>query len=384
MVLATIAATIATSFQVLLPVVPVLVERQGPHGAAGAATAALFSGAVVGELLSPWLMTRLSASRLLIGGQLLYGLPSAIHLLPHAASWQMLTAAFFRGLGFGVAIVVSVALVSALSSPQRRGRAIGYFGLALSGPGILMPSIGVALLDSGHVEIAALIALASGLAGAALATRLPSSVTGPAGGGHTLLSALREPGVLALFCGFVIASCSFGGLFTFAPIALPTSGLASAAVFLFVVGGWRAVSRWLAGVLGDLMPPRLVLAGSLVLTLIGLIAIALPAGPVTVLISATAYGIGYGGMQTAVYLVMTQHRTGTQWGGISALWNSAIDLGSSFGGVVLGLSAARFGYASAGWVLPLVVAVSMPLFLLPMLRRPRAEAYADSATGSTG
>src|SRR6266446_3376372 len=49
-VLAGVAISIAISFNIMLPVVPVLTERAGPHGAAGAATAALFAGAVAGEL----------------------------------------------------------------------------------------------------------------------------------------------------------------------------------------------------------------------------------------------------------------------------------------------------------------------------------------------
>ena len=71
--LAGIATSIAITFNMLLPVVPVLVERRGPHGAAGAATAALFMGAVAGELLTPWLMSRWSSSRLLVAGPALAG-----------------------------------------------------------------------------------------------------------------------------------------------------------------------------------------------------------------------------------------------------------------------------------------------------------------------
>src|SRR6266849_7089227 len=63
LVLAGIATSVAISFNILLPVVPVLMERRGPHGAAGAATAALFVGAVAGEVLTPWLMSRWSSPR---------------------------------------------------------------------------------------------------------------------------------------------------------------------------------------------------------------------------------------------------------------------------------------------------------------------------------
>src|SRR5216683_2652459 len=81
--LAALAACIALNFQILLPVVPVLVERGGPHGAAGAATAALLIGAVTGELSSPWLMSRQRSTHLLVDGQLLTAVPSLVYILPH-------------------------------------------------------------------------------------------------------------------------------------------------------------------------------------------------------------------------------------------------------------------------------------------------------------
>jgi MFS family permease len=381
-VLAAIATTIAISFSVLLPVVPVLLERRGPHGAAGAATAALFLGAVFGEWLTPWLLTRFSSARLLVAGQLLTAVPSLVYVLPHPDALQMLGGAGLRGLGMGVSIVVSVALVAELSAPHRRGRSIGYFGLALSVPGIVMPSIGVSLLDAGHADVAAVIACVSGCAGAFLATRLPPEPAVRERVATNILGAFRLPGVLALFVGFALVSCSFGAIVTYAPVALPAGGLGSAAVFLFVSGGWRAASRWLAGVLGDHQPARLVLLGGLALSLFGLVLLAIPGGAVTVIVSATAYGIGYGAVQTGVYLVMTERGSSAYWGAISALWNSAIDFGASLGGVLLGFGAAWYGYGSAIWIMPAVMLLALPLFLWPGL--PAVKPQADSATGSTG
>src|ERR1700716_3427418 len=146
LVLASVGVSVSISFSVLLPVVPVLLERIGPHGAAGAATAALFAGSVVGELSTPWLMSRWGAAALLIAGQLLNAVPSLVYVFPRSSAWQMLAAAGMRGLGMGVAIVIAVTLVGELAAPKRRGRAIGYFGLALTAPGIVLPPIGVSLL----------------------------------------------------------------------------------------------------------------------------------------------------------------------------------------------------------------------------------------------
>jgi predicted MFS family arabinose efflux permease len=340
-----------------------MVERAGPHGAAGAATAALFIGAVTGELSTPWLMSRQRSMHLLVAGQLVTALPSLVYVFPHPALLAMIAAASARGLGMGVAIVVSVALLSELTAPHRRGTSIGYYGLALGAPGIVVPSLGVFLLARGHADIDALIAFAGGLVGVLFALRIPDRPAHMSRASTNLLGAIRRPGLLIVFAGFVLTSCSFGGVVTYAPVALPLSGLGSAAAFLLVLGAARAASRWLAGVLGDRLPTRIVLVGGVAVALTGLVVLALHGGGAMVLVAAAAYGAGYGTVQTTVFLAMSERGNRSDSGAISALWNSGIDLGASFGGTLIGLAAASYGYLAAVWVLPVVVATSLPLFL---------------------
>ncbi|HEV2034142.1 MAG TPA: MFS transporter [Candidatus Dormibacteraeota bacterium] len=364
LVLAGVGISVSISFSVLLPVAPVLLERMGPHGAAGAATAALFAGAVVGELSTPWLMSRWSASRLLIAGQLLTAVPSLVFLFPLATAWQMLAAAGLRGLGMGVAIVVAVTLVAEFAAPKRRGRAIGYFGLALTAPGIALPPIGVSLLAAGHADVAAAIAFFSALAGAALAMRLRSRWVPKPNVANDLFATLSRTHLLLLFGGFVLVSSSFGGVVTYAPVALPPEGLGSAATFLLVSGTTRAVSRWLSGVLGDHHSARLILMGGIGLTGMGAIALALHGGPLLVLVAATAFGTGFGAVQTGAYLAMMERGSSSNWSTISALWNCGIDLGAALGGVLFGVSAALYGYTNAVWIMPAVLLMSLPLVWL--------------------
>jgi predicted MFS family arabinose efflux permease len=366
---------ISITFQILLPVVPVMVERQGPHGMAGAATAALFFGAVMGELSTPWLMTRVRSLHLLVGGELLTAIPCLVYAIPGAATWELLVGAVLRGAGLGLAVVVSVALVSELTPPHRRGSAIGVYSLALSVPGILVPSIGVFLLAAGRPEVDALIGFASGVVGALIAMRIPDRPMRLAAESTNLLGAIRKPGLLLVFAGFVLTSCSFGGVVTFVPIALPLDGLGSAAAFLLVAGAGRAASRWVAGVVGDRQPARVVLIAGVSMALAGLVALATHGGVAVVLFAAVAYGAGYGAVQTAAFLAMAQRGTARDSGAISALWNSGIDLGSSLGGTLMGLTASQFGYGTAAWVLPAVVLAAVPLFLWPGPRplNPAAE-----------
>ena len=161
----------------------------------------------------------------------------------------------------------------------------------------------------------------------------------------------------------MLSSCSFGGVITYAPVALQLNGLGSAASFLLVMGAARAGSRWLSGVMSDRWPTRIVLVCGVLASLIGLVVLALHSGGATVLVAAAVYGTGYGATQTAAFLAMSERGIRSDSGSISAFWNSGIDLGSSLGGTLIGLAAASSSYVAAAWVLPVVVAMSLPLFL---------------------
>jgi len=194
LVLLAAVACFSSSFHTLLPVVPVLLERGGPHGAAGAGTAALFVGTAIGELMTPWLLTFWSPKRLLIGGTLLVAVPSLVYLLPGPPTGLMLTAAAIRGFGTGAAIVVCIALLAELAPSNRRGRSIGYFGLATGLTSIVFPSVGVTLLATGHGGVAAVIAFLGGLGSALLALRLPErSAAAPVFATNILGGARRPP-----------------------------------------------------------------------------------------------------------------------------------------------------------------------------------------------
>ena len=356
---------------------PVMAERQGPHGIAGAATAALFVGAVTGELSTPWLLTRFRSKLLLIAGQLLTALPSLVFVLHRPPTWAMLAGAYGRGLAMGVAIVVSVTLLSELTPPHRRGASIGYYGFALSAPGVFVPSAGVLLLANGRPDLDGLIAFIVGLAGAAIALRIPERPVHAAQQPANMLATLRRPGMLAVYAGFVLVSCTFGGVFTYAPIALPLQGLGSAATFLLAVGSTRALSRWLAGYIGDRVPARTLLLGGLPIALGSLLALALTSAAIWVLVAGFLYGIGFGAVHTASYLAMNERGTSADSGAISALWNSAVDMGGSLGGTMIGVVVAQYGYGAAAWSMPLVAVLALPLFLLPAREVPRPVGDAE-------
>jgi MFS family permease len=94
----TVAGGMVTlSLNVLLPVIPILAEKRGPHGIAGAAIGTLFIAMVAGEFVAPWLMSRWNGSRLLVAAEIMIGVSSLTYLIPNVSSAEILAAAFVRG-----------------------------------------------------------------------------------------------------------------------------------------------------------------------------------------------------------------------------------------------------------------------------------------------
>jgi len=176
--------------------------------------------------------------------------------------------------------------------------------------------------------------------------------------------ALRRPYMLVTFIAFLFVNCSFGAAITYAPVALPARGLGTAATFLLVMGVSRTVSRWFSGRLGDVHPARAILVFGTALSLAGIFTLGFShITSILVLIAAALYGIGQGGVQTGAFIAMSDGGDGSNSSAISALWNIGIDLGSSMGGILLGLTAARYGYAASIWVVFAVLFIALPLFM---------------------
>jgi len=370
-----------TSFQILLPVVPSLLETRGPHGAAGAATGILFLTMVTAELLTPWLQRRWSAAHLLVVGSLMVGAPCFVYSMSELNSFWLLVATAIRGVGTGVAVVVLVVLITAIAPPNRRGRAIGYFGVAVGLPGIFAPSIGIAMAGNGHGALVAFVAFMAGLLACLLATPLLKKTPSATKVDIDLLRALRQPGLMILIIAFSLVSATYGGLFTYVPVVLPKTGWASSAVFFLTFGTCRALSRGVSGYLGDRYATRWILFVGIALSVAGLVMFAGRAEPVLMILGAGLYGSGNGAAQTGAYLSIALRTNEPDGPLVSSLWNSTMDMGSAVGGATVGLLAAVYSYSFAFWIMPVLACVATAL--VTVMHRGSEHAIDQLAPGGS-
>jgi MFS family permease len=342
-----------TSFYLLLSVTPMYAAAAGAGDAgAGLVTGVLMLASVLAEFAAPGLMRRCGNRAVLALSAVLLGAPALALLGPQRMA-TIVVVSLVRGLGFGLSVVVTGALVALLLPPGRRGEGFGVFGLVACVPAVAALPSGVWLAGNSSNGVVIAITAATALLPLAAVRWIPAGAAEPepaaAGGGERppgLLGSLRHGGQLRPSLIFAATTVSGGVVVAFLPLAVGAGG-SVAAVGLFAQAATATLSRWLAGRLGDRHGHASLLVPGLVIAAIGMATLIWVATPAAVIVGMCLFGTGFGAGQTATFALMIDRAPASGYGAASALWNLAYDAGYGAGPALFGLFAARTGYPAA-------------------------------------
>ncbi|GIG89953.1 MFS transporter [Plantactinospora endophytica] len=355
------------SFYLLLTVVPLYATSTGAGDVgAGLVTGTLMLSTVLAELAIPRLAARFGQRSVLLAGLLLLGAP-ALLLLVATGLPAILLVCFVRGLGFAVTVVLGSALVAELAPAQRRGEALGLYGVVVGIPGIIGLPVGVWLVDRvGYPSVFVLSTLAA-LAGLAAATGLPgrrAEPEQPLG----MLAGLRNPALTRPATAFAGVALASGIVVTFLPSVLTDASVNLIAFALLAQAVTTPLTRWWAGRYLDRHPDTPLLAYGVVVSASGVAILAVTGHPVTVVVGMLLFGAGFGVAQCASLTGMLRQVSTAGYGTVSAVWNLAFDAGIGLGAAGFGLVAAGTGYPAALGITVLVMLSA--LAALPRRRQP--------------
>ncbi|MGY1711319.1 MFS transporter [Geodermatophilus sp. SYSU D00758] len=363
------------SFCLTLASLPAYAVAGGtPAATAGLVTTVFLVVTVAGQALVPAATARFGTGPVLTAGLLALGAPAPLYAVDDGLAWLSAVSAV-RGAGFAVLTVLGATLASRVAPADRRGEAIGLYGLAIAVPNLVAVPAGVALVLGGHAGWLAWLSAAPVLA-LPLVPGLVRAVTLPPASGTASGVAARAALVPAVV--LLVVTLAGGGLVTFLPIERPDGALATVALLVFGVTG--AVARWRAGLLADRLGTGALLPAGLVAAALGLAGVAagLVAGDGWVLAGAALFGIGYGAVQNLTLLRAFARAGESGATAASAMWNASFDTGTAVGALVLGLAAERTGlpwtYTAVAVVLllalPLARAAARPAPVSPRSARP--------------
>jgi MFS family permease len=348
----------SAAFYLPLSVVPLFAEQSGAGGNAGLATVALLLATVACELVTPRLIARVGYRWALALGLVLLGVPTLVLTASHSTA-AILIVSVLRGAGFAISVVVTNAVAATLIPAERRGEGLALAGVMSGLPSLIALPAGVwVATHSGFtpVFIAATVAPLLGLLAVPGLSR-------PAPAAKEKLGniALMRPAVI-----FASSTAAVGVLVTFLPLAVTGPRAWVAAAALLVQPAASTATRWIAGRLGDRYGTARLLVPGLILSIVGMAALACTAVPAAVIGGALLFGMGFGVLQNATLALMYARSPRGGEGTVSAIWNAAYDLGMAAGALGAGLVVTSLGYPMA---FILTAAVMVPA--LSLVRRER-------------
>ena len=361
-----------SGFAVLMPVAPLWAVRGGAdEGGAGLVNGVLLLVTVLTQFTVPGLLRRFGWGPVLAVGLVLLGAP-ALGLMLSDALPAILGLSAFRGMGFGILTVTGSAAVAELSEPHTRGAAVGAYGLSVAGSQVVLLPLGSWVAETvGFTVVFAVAALpllgvpAALALGRALSAMPEPETTDDAGGPSTPRVALTLLRPMILLVGVTLAG---GAVLTFGPQMVTDPVVVIAALALMEL--MAAITRWGIGGIADRYGAERFVAPFVLLTMIGVSAIAWAVHEQSVpvlLIGSFLLGSAYGALQNLTLVISFAAVTRRHIGLASAIWNVGFDLGSALGSVVVGAIAVRAGFPPA-----LLAAAAFALLTLPLaLRRER-------------
>nr|WP_234402799.1 MFS transporter [Halarchaeum acidiphilum] len=274
------------------------------------------------------------------------------------------------GAGTGVHKTVAVGLLSAVYT-ERTGRALGILDTAGAFGGVAAPAAVAFCLASGRVTWHACF-LAAGVVGLALVAlsygrlraREPTSTaaTDARVSLRRYAALFRDPAFAGFVCVTVGFSFAYNGVVAFLPQYLEWAGLAPATASA-VYGGLFVVSlvQTVTGDVADRVGALRVVAGTLALAAVGLLALTLGAGGfglVGLVGSVVVFGLGSHGFRPVrgAYL-MALLPEDVAGGGLGVVRTVLMGAGALAPGVV-GVLSTRAGFAAAFDVLCVALAVA--------------------------
>jgi MFS family permease len=327
-----------------LPVLPAYVR--GPLRSSDLAV-----GIVVGAFAITSVVCRPLAGRqadrrgrriVLVCGSLAMALGGLLYLLSGGVP-SLIAARLVLGVGEGAVYTAGATWAVDLAPADRRGLALGLFGLAVWGGLSLGPVLGELLRSGAGYDAVWILTSGLPLAGAAIASRLPEAprlasepVRPPAA---MLPRAARRPGI-----ALALANIGYAALAGFVVLHLRARGIGGGAGVFTAFALAVFASRLVLGRVPDRAGARRTATGAGLLEAAGLTIIAAADSLPIALLGALVVGVGFSMLFPSLALIVVgrveEDRRGSALGAFTAFF----DVGVGLGGPLAGATASLAGY----------------------------------------
>ena len=304
-----------------------------------------------------------------IAGASLAVVAGALLFLP-ASIFGLIVSRLFLGAGEGTVFTAGSAWNVDMAPPERRGRMIGLYGLAIWTGLTLGPPIGELMLQAGGYNMVWAFATAAPLLGALIAARLPEA---PVAGGGESRGPLISREALAPGGTFALSVIGFAAVAAFIVLSLDERGIGHGAEVFSVFAGTVVATRLLGGGLPDRIGAARCALGAALTEATGLLLIGLADHLAVVIVGAIAMGAAFSLLFPSLSLLAVERVVPARRGAAMGTFTAAFDLGMLVGSPLVGAAAAVGGY-SAAFYLAAVAALACAALSASFVREPLPEA----------
>ena len=259
-----------------------------------------------------------------------------------------------------------------MAPPERRGRILGLYGLAVWGGLSVGPLLGEVLLHATGYSTVWITAAVLPLVGAAIALRVPDPFQPLT---HAEPHPLIAPEAVRPGLAVALASVGYATLAAFIVLLLESRGVGHGATVFAAFAAMIVLARLLAGHLPDRHGPAPVAIGAVLVEAAGLLLIALSHSLILALVGGMAMGGGFSLLNPSLMLIAVGRVSQAARGAAMGTYTAFFDAGVGVGAPLAGLAAALTSYEGA-FVLAAAIAVCSALLIALTLRREQQPAGA--------
>ena len=279
----------------------------------------------------------------MIAGASLAVIAGALLFLP-ASIPGLIVSRLFLGAGEGTVFTAGSAWNVDMAPPERRGRMIGLYGLAIWKGLTIGPPIGVLLQDAGGYNLVWAFAVAAPVLAAVIASRLPESVT-PAGEkarGPLISREAAGPGGT-----FALSVVGFAAVAAFIVLSLDDRGIGHGAEVFSVFAGTVVITRFIGGDLPDRVGAARCAVGAALIEALGLVLLGAAGTLPVAILGAMGMGAAFSLLFPSLSLLAVNRVPPERRGAAMGTFTASVDLGMLVGSPAVGAAAALGGYSAA-------------------------------------
>lgn len=361
----------------VLPVLPRYVK--GPVGAGdlavGIVVGAFAFSAVAGRPIGGRLADARGRRLVVVTGMAICAVAGLLYLLPFGVP-GLVVARLVLGVGDGWVFTAGLSWVVDLAPEERRGQAIGIFGLAIWGGLAVGPLLGELVLEVGSYEAVFVLSALLPVAGALLARRVADHhVPRPAEARG--VAAILPRGVVAPGIALAMANVGYGTMAGFVVLLLADAGVGHGASVFTAFACAVVLARLVLGRLPDALGPRVTAAGAGAAEAAGLALLAVAGSLPVAIAGAVVMGLGFSLLFPSLALIAVERTGEEQRATALGAFTAFFDVGVGLGAPVAGAIAALADYETAFLAAAAVAAAGVVVGLGVQPRR-RAAAAAEA------